>query len=239
MILSLSLPFAVGHTDLPLAVATATPGDRIKTLVGRRDLLGLRGEALAAVGVVELMRAFGRPSGWGEPHEVGVIVCSSTAADDAVTAVNQLCLEQDTRSISILDAPNVSPNVVSSVVSIRAGAHGPSFTLDDPGGQAEALLDLAHAVLGSGTCRTVLAVETCGDGLGRAVGFELRAESDASEGFRVEWDRPGPTGAHPSLVDLAISCAATMRSRSGTDDSVAGRVVRRVPRTPTPEETLG
>lgn len=212
MRLHLSVPVAVGYPDLPLALSTSVSGVDIKRLVGRKNLLGLRGEALAAVGLAELARVVG--GDWGVSEEVSVIACTSTASDEAVGEVYSLCLDEKSRTVSILDAPNVSPNVVSSVVSIRLGARGPCLTLDDAGGQAESALDIAAVLLGSGRARTVIALETDGVDSARGVAFVLTGSAAPEMAFEISWDHTSRrTGL--SLYDLAQAAASTLRSRSG------------------------
>lgn len=212
----LSVPFAVGHADLPIALSTSVAGGDIKKLVGRRNLLGLRGEALVAVGLSELARTFGHRESWGAQEQIGVIACTATASNEAIAEVSSLCEAGDSRSVSILDAPNVSPNVVSSVVSIRLGAQGPCMTLDDAGGQAEPLLDLAAVLLGSGCCRTVVGMETGSDTAARGVAFVITDEPGPGSFYEVTWD--STTAAHrgESLHALAVAVASVMRVSSAS-----------------------
>lgn len=226
-----SVPFAVGATRPVLSVSAPVPGEEIKTIVGRRGLLGLRAEALAAVGLVELMRAFGRPDLWGRPPQVGIIACTATGADCAVTEVNSLSRAGDGRKISILDAPNVSPNVVSSVASIRIGAQGPCFTLDESNGAAK-MLRLAIALLDAGRCTTVLALDTWRGAGAEGVGVILSSHPTPAGVFALEADAATDTldvEQKLTLLDLVDACAATLRSKKDTVNTFSDYRVRRVP----------
>lgn len=223
-----SLPFAVGASQPTLSVSTPVSGEQIKSVVGRRGLLGLRGEALAAVGLVELMRAFGRSDLWGPPPQVGIIACTASGADCAVSEVNSLSGAGEGRKISILDAPNVSPNVVSSVASIRIGAQGPCFTLDERHGAVK-MLRLATALLVAGRCTTVLALETWREAGANGVGVILSSRNSPAGVFALDADpATGDAEEKLSLVDFAEACAATLRTKPDTVHTFGDYRVRHV-----------
>lgn len=231
MTVYLSVPFAVGATRPALSVSAPVPGEEIKSVVGRRGLLGLRAEALAAVGLVEMMRAFGRPDLWGPPPQVGVIACTATGADCAVEEVSALSRAGHGRKISILDAPNVSPNVVSSVASIRIGAQGPCFTLDERDG-APKMLRLATALLDAGRCTTVLALDTWRAAGTEGVGLILSSRPTPAGVFALDANATAETSELEeklSLLDLADACAATLRAKKGAANTFSDYNVRHVP----------
>ncbi|MFJ4650572.1 hypothetical protein ACIP5Y_04755 [Nocardia sp. NPDC088792] len=157
MTMYVSEPIEIGPGLVPGAQRVPNTKPDIVAAIGRKGLLGHRGQSLVAIAAADLART----NVFGEAAEVasaGVVVVAPRASREAVHEVDGLARQGRFRIVSILDAPNVSPNVVSSSVSIRLGAKGPAFTIDTRGGGPSAAWRLTTAMLSAGRCSRVLLV---------------------------------------------------------------------------------
>ncbi|MFF5207128.1 beta-ketoacyl synthase N-terminal-like domain-containing protein [Streptosporangium sp. NPDC000396] len=113
---------AWAHEDPPAPEAAAT-------LLGRKGLLYKEPAtrlALCAVHRALGLQARQRP-GWPVAPEVAVVACSNLGNVETVAQVTRTVATEGGRGVSVLDAPNVSSNVVASTVALWFGFGGPNL----------------------------------------------------------------------------------------------------------------
>jgi hypothetical protein len=158
-----SPPIEIGPGIVPGAIQVLNTRRAIAEAIGRKGLLGHRGASLVAIAAADLARTHIYRGDTATASASGVVTVAPNASRDAVLEVSSLAREGRYRSISILDAPNVSPNVASASASIRLGARGPAFTVDaGRAGVATAWRSVA-AMLAAGRCPLVLLIEILDD----------------------------------------------------------------------------
>ncbi len=158
-----SKPIAIGPSVVPGALWVANTKQDIVGAIGRKGLLGHRGQSLVAVAAADLARTQIYGGDAGAAAACGVVALAPHASGEAVREVNALAVEGRYRSVSILDAPNVSPNVVSASASLRLGAQGPAFTVDTRTGGLRGAWRLTTVMLAAGRCPSVFLVEIIDD----------------------------------------------------------------------------
>lgn len=190
MTMYVSEPIEIGPGLVPGARRVPNAKKDIVEAIGRKGLLGHRGQSLVAIAAADLARTEVFGDALGAAASVGVVVVAPQTSREAVLEVNKLALEGRFRVVSILDAPNVSPNVVSASVSIRLGAQGPAFTIDNRSGGLPAAWRLTTAMLATGRCSRVLLVEVVNDPslegpLPAVVAVVVSAEESAATPYEV------------------------------------------------------
>jgi hypothetical protein len=158
-----SQPIVIGPSLVPGALWVANTKQDIVGAIGRKGLLGHRGQSLVAVAAADLARTHIFAGDAGAAAACGIVALAPQASRDAVREVNALAVEGRYRSVSILDAPNVSPNVVSAASSLRLGAQGPAFTVDTRTDGLRGAWRLTTVMLAAGRCPSVFLVEIIED----------------------------------------------------------------------------
>lgn len=190
MTMYVSEPIEIGPGLVPGARRVQNAKKDIVEAIGRKGLLGHRGQSLVAIAAADLARTEVLGDALGAAASVGVVVVAPQTSREAVLEVNKLAQEGRFRVVSILDAPNVSPNVVSASVSIRLGAQGPAFTIDNRSGGISGAWRLTTAMLATGRCSQVLLVEIVDDPsldgpLPAAVAVVVSADESAATPYAV------------------------------------------------------
>lgn len=113
------------------ATQEAPPPERVATVIGRKGLLAK--EPATRMALCAVHRAFGLPSGQrpqrsGPPAaDTAVVACGNLGNVRTVAAVTRTVDAEGGRGVSILDAPNVSPNIIASAVALWFGFGGPNL----------------------------------------------------------------------------------------------------------------
>lgn len=161
---SLHLPGADVAAHLPSsgdwAREPAVPPERAGTLLGRKGLLYK--EPATRLALCAVHRALGlapgtRPTGPVSPG-TGVVVASNLGNVDTVARVARTVAAEGGSAVSVLDAPNVSSNVVASTVALWFGFGGPNLTVCSGAGAGLDALRLAGLLLRAGRADRVVLV---------------------------------------------------------------------------------
>ncbi|WP_433241181.1 beta-ketoacyl synthase N-terminal-like domain-containing protein [Streptosporangium sp. CA-135522] len=103
--------------------------DQAKELLGRKGLLYK--EPATRLALCAVHRALGLRPGqrpdWPLAPEVAVVACSNLGNVETVAKVTRTIAAEGGRGVSVLDAPNVSSNVVASTVALWFGFGGPNL----------------------------------------------------------------------------------------------------------------
>lgn len=110
------------HYDSPAS-------DRAATLLGRKGLLYK--EPATRLALCAVHRALGLPAGrrpdWPMDPRTAVVASSNLGNVETVARVARTLAVEGSRGVSVLDAPNVSSNVVASTVALWFGFGGPNL----------------------------------------------------------------------------------------------------------------
>jgi 3-oxoacyl-[acyl-carrier-protein] synthase II len=138
----------------------AVPPERAGTLLGRKGLLYK--EPATRLALCAVHRALGlapgtRPVGPVSPG-TGVVVASNLGNVDTVARVTRTVAAEGGSAVSVLDAPNVSSNVIASTVALWFGFGGPNLTVCSGAGAGLDALRLAALLLRAGRADRVVLV---------------------------------------------------------------------------------
>lgn len=168
---SLHLPGVVPGTALagllgsapgPWADQDAPGAAQAAAVLGRKGLLYKEPSTRLALCAVH--RALGldpghRPSGPVEPG-TAVVACSNLGNVETVAKVTRTIAAEGGRGVSVLDAPNVSSNVIASTVALWFGFGGPNLMICSGATAGLDGLRLAGLLLRSGRAQRVVLVGT-------------------------------------------------------------------------------
>jgi len=139
----------VGQPRGGWAREAAVPADQAATLLGRRGLL--HKEPATRLALCAVHRALGLAPGqrpdWPVTSDTAVIVASNLGNVETVARVARTVAAEGGVAVSVLDAPNVSSNVVASVVALRFGFGGPNVMVCSGAGAGLDALALAGLLL--------------------------------------------------------------------------------------------
>jgi 3-oxoacyl-[acyl-carrier-protein] synthase II len=162
---SLHLPGVdlAAHLDPPpgaWAREPAVPPERAGTVLGRKGLLYK--EPATRLALCAVHRALGlapgtRPTGPVEPG-TAVVVAGNLGNVDTVARVTRTVAAEGGSAVSVLDAPNVSSNVVASTVALWFGFGGPSLMVCSGARAGLDALRLGGLLLRAGRARRVVLV---------------------------------------------------------------------------------
>lgn len=133
-------------------------------VVGRKGLLAK--EPATRLALCAVHRALGLPAGQrparsGPPApDVAVVACANLGNVGTVAAVTRTVATEGGRGVSILDAPNVSSNVVASAVALWFGFGGPNLMVCSGSTAGLDGLRLARLLLRAGRASRVVLVGT-------------------------------------------------------------------------------
>jgi Beta-ketoacyl synthase, N-terminal domain len=211
----LSTPIEIGPGLVPGAIRVANDKREIAAAIGRKGLLGHRGPSLVAIAAADLARTRFAGADAVPAAAYGVVAVAPRASREAVVEVDGLAADGRHRLVSILDAPNVSPNVVSAAVSIRLGARGPAFTVDSATDGVPGAWRLSVAMLRAGRCPRVLLLEVV-DGLDGslpvAVAAVIAGQPSPVTGHEAREDALERRWAGPSALATLWSVPLTARA---------------------------
>ncbi|AGM09187.1 beta-ketoacyl synthase N-terminal-like domain-containing protein [Amycolatopsis keratiniphila] len=143
-----------------IAEFDGAPPEKAATVLGRKGLLYKEPSTRLALCAVH--RALGWEPGQraGGPIETGtaVVACSNLGNVETVAKVTRAVEAEGGRAVSVLDAPNVSPNVVASTVALWFGFGGPNLMLCSGSTAGHAGLRMASLLLRSGRATRVVLV---------------------------------------------------------------------------------
>ncbi|RZQ61092.1 beta-ketoacyl synthase N-terminal-like domain-containing protein [Amycolatopsis suaedae] len=185
------------------AAAEAAPPERAASVLGRKGLLAT--EPATRLALCAVHSALGlEPGRRREPvpdPATAVLACSTLGALDTVASVARTLAREGGKAVSVLDAPNVSPNVVASRVALWFGFGGPNL-LVTAGGSARSMLRLAALLLRSGRAgRVVLVGAEPGDATAVAVhGGPVRA--GAACAVLTDWRAGVPVTDGQAVAEL-------------------------------------
>lgn len=136
------------------------PPERAGTLLGRKGLLYK--EPATRLALCAVHRALGlapgtRPAGPVSPR-TAVVVAGNLGNVDTVARVARTVATEGGAAVSVLDAPNVSSNVVASTVALWFGFGGPNLTVCSGATAGLDALRLASLLLRAGRADRVVLV---------------------------------------------------------------------------------
>lgn len=172
---------ALGGPPGQWAAAEAVPAPRAAEVLGRKGLLAK--EPATRLALCAVHRALGQAPGArpGPEHhpDTAVVACSVLGNVEAVARVARTIQAEGGRAVSVLDAPNVSSNVMASSVALWFRFGGPNIMVCSGRSSGAAGLRLASLLLRSGRARRVVLVGAePDDEVARALhGGRLRAGS--------------------------------------------------------------
>ena len=137
------------------------PPDRAVELLGRKGLRFKDDATKRALCVVrEALDEGPRPTGCDAPADPGrsVVVASNLAIVAAARRVVSRLSSGSARTVSPMDAPNVSANVVASTIAIRFGCGGPSVTVISGSAAGLDAVAAAARLLRAGRCKEAIVV---------------------------------------------------------------------------------
>jgi 3-oxoacyl-[acyl-carrier-protein] synthase II len=120
-----------GFLGRPVGAWAAEPAPapgKASVLLGRKGLLAK--DPATRLALCAVHRALGLPAGrpqWALSTSTAVVACSNLGNVETVAAVSRTAAAEGGRAVSILDAPNVSSNVVASTVALWFGFGGPNL----------------------------------------------------------------------------------------------------------------
>jgi 3-oxoacyl-[acyl-carrier-protein] synthase II len=219
----------VGPAGRPLggwASEEAVPADRAAAVLGRKGLLYKEPSTRLAMCAVH--RALGweagaRPDGTVDPG-TAVVACSNLGNVETVAKVTRTIAAEGGRGVSVLDAPNVSSNVVASTVALWFGFGGPNLMLCSGSTAGLDGLRLAWLLLRSGRADRVVLVGTEPDDEVAATLHGFGAQRSPLRGgaacLVLRRHRPGLTGVLVTPADDATVLPAVTLGHGGTFDPV-------------------
>lgn len=141
-------------------LAEAAPADRAATVLGRKGLLYK--EPATRLALCAVHRAFGLPAGqrpgWPLDPSTAVVVASNLGNVETVAKVSRLIRAEGGGAVSVLDAPNVSSNVIASSVALWFGLGGPNLMVCSGSAAGWDGLALAGLLLRAGRADRVVLV---------------------------------------------------------------------------------
>ncbi|HEU4421988.1 MAG TPA: beta-ketoacyl synthase N-terminal-like domain-containing protein, partial [Pilimelia sp.] len=127
--LAAALAGPLGRPPGDWARAEAPPAERAGLVVGRKGLLYK--EPATRLALCAVHRALGLPPGRRPDRPVAprtaVVACSNLGNVETVARVTRTVTAEGGHAVSVLDAPNVSSNVVASTVALWFGFGGPNL----------------------------------------------------------------------------------------------------------------
>lgn len=142
------------------ARAEAATADRAATLLGRKGLLSK--DPATRLALCAVHRALGlTPGRHPLPTPLpatAVVACSNLGNVETVARVARTATEEGGRAVSVLDAPGVSSNVVSSAVALWFGFGGPNLMICSGARSGRAGLRTAALLLAAGRADRVVLV---------------------------------------------------------------------------------
>jgi 3-oxoacyl-[acyl-carrier-protein] synthase II len=176
----------------------AAPADRAATVLGRKGLLAK--DPATRLALCAVHRALGLPPGRRPPAAplpgTAVVACSNLGNVETVARVARTVAEAGGRAVSVLDAPGVSSNVVSSAVALWFGFGGPNLMICSGARSGRAGLRTAALLLGSGRAdRVVLVGVEPADEIARAL-HDGSPPLRAGAACVVLTAGPGPVAVH-------------------------------------------
>ncbi len=136
------------------------PPEKAATVLGRKGLLYKEPSTRLALCAVHRALGFEPGQRATGPIETGtaVVACSNLGNVETVAKVTRAVEAEGGRAVSVLDAPNVSPNVVASTVALWFGFGGPNLMLCSGSTAGLAGLRMASLLLRSGRATRVVLV---------------------------------------------------------------------------------
>jgi 3-oxoacyl-[acyl-carrier-protein] synthase II len=149
-------------SDLPGAPAEPAPGpDTAHTLLGRKGLLTK--EPATRLALCAVHTALGLPP--GRPKEpvpsapgTAVVVASNLGNVATVCSVVDQMRAEGGHSVSLMDAPNASSNIIASSIAIRYGLTGPNFLVCSGATAGLDAVRLGALLVGSGRTHRAVVV---------------------------------------------------------------------------------
>jgi hypothetical protein len=179
----------------------AAPPDKAATVLGRKGMLYK--EPATRLALCAVHRAFGVPTGqrpgWPAAAGTAVVVASNLGNVETVARVTRTIDAEGGSAVSVLDAPNVSSNVIASTVALWFGFGGPNLMICSGAGAGMDALALAGLLVRAGRADRVV-----------LVGVEP-ADPVATELFAAGPDQPG----------LLAGAACLVLEKARPDDAVA------------------
>jgi hypothetical protein len=168
----------------------AAPPDKAATVLGRKGMLYK--EPATRLALCAVHRAFGVPAGqragWPQAPGTAVVVASNLGNVETVARVTRTISAEGGSAVSVLDAPNVSSNVIASTVALWFGFGGANLMLCSGAGSGLDGLALADLLVRAGRADRVV-----------LVGVEP-ADPVATELFAAGGDQPPLRGGAACLV---------------------------------------
>jgi hypothetical protein len=136
--------------------------DKVSTVLGRKGLLAK--EPATRLALCAVHRALGLPAGqrpgnsWPPAPGTAVVACSNLGNVGTVAAVTRTVAAEGGRGVSIMDAPNVSSNVIASTVALWFGCGGPNVMVCSGSTAGLDGLRLARLLLRAGRADCVILV---------------------------------------------------------------------------------
>lgn len=142
------------------AEEVAVPAERSATLLGRKGLLSK--EPATRLALCAVHRALGmapaqRPD-WPLDPDTAVVVAGNLGNVGSVARVTGTVADEGARAVSVLDAPNVSSNVVASTVALWFRFGGPNLMVCSGADAGLDALELAGLLLRAGRATRVVLV---------------------------------------------------------------------------------
>jgi hypothetical protein len=136
------------------------PAERAATVLGRKGLLAK--EPATRLALCAVHRALRLPLGARPPHPVdpgtAVVACANLNNVETVARVVRTVRADGVGAVSVLDAPNVSSNVLAGTVALWFGFGGPNLMVCSGEGAGPDGLWLASVLLWAGRARRVVLV---------------------------------------------------------------------------------
>lgn len=140
--------------------AEAVTADRAATVLGRKGLLAK--DPATRLALCAVHRALGLAPGRHPVAEpvpgTAVVACSNLGNVETVARVARTVAEAGGAAVSVLDAPGVSSNVVSSAVALWFGFGGPNLMICSGARSGRAGLRTAALLLAAGRAERVVLV---------------------------------------------------------------------------------
>ena len=150
----------VGEPRGDWAREEAVPADRAGAVLGRKGLLYK--EPATRLALCSVHRALGLAPGqrpdWPLSPDTAVMVASNLGNVETVARVARTVATEGGSAVSVLDAPNVSSNVIASVVALRFGFGGPNVMVCSGATAGLDALVLAGLLLRAGRAERVVLV---------------------------------------------------------------------------------
>lgn len=142
------------------AAEDAAAPDKAATVLGRKGLLYK--EPATRLALCAVHRAFGIPTGkrpdWPFSPSTAVVVASNLGNLETVARVARTVATEGGSAVSVLDAPNVSSNVIASTVALWFGFGGPNLMVCSGSTAGLDAIALSGLVLRAGRAERVVVV---------------------------------------------------------------------------------